>query len=481
MWNWRKLYLFLILPALLVLGKAAHGGHITGGNITYECLGGEEYLVSLSLYHNCTQSSLLPNQFLKFSSDCGDFFSLVTPQVFSEEISQLCSSDLPNSTCNDGPLPGMEIYKYQVEVTLPACNSWEIYWELCTRVVTDNVNNMVLPCLKVNAVLNNAEAPCNNSAFITQESIPSLCVNQPVIFNAGVNENDEDSLRFYLVPGLNAGGAPIVYEPGFSGESPIPGIAIDNNSGQLSFTPLNTGTYTVVIEVEEFNSQGILIGTIRHDIVFEVRNCSQFIPEPDSTGFSNFTGSGALIDGNIIQVCEGDQFCAEMEFSSDNPESIITLTSQAEEILPGATFTTTGTNPVIGEVCWTAPEGFSNTYHVIIAAQDDECPAPGMVFWGFAITPESCLVLSDSDTKSKDQPVLFPNPNSGSFHVAWPVSSNQNAALELFDSSGRMVWQSKVSGVKDVSVRLPMLPAGHYILKWQVNESIGRFPMVIHP
>src|SRR5690606_30336188 len=156
--------------------------------------------------------------------------------------------------------------------------------------------------------------PCNNSPTITEQNIPYVCVNQPVSFNAGVTETDGDSLRYYLVSGLTNGGSPIQYEAGFSGLLPVPGITIGHNTGQLSFTPPSTGTYTIVIEVEEYNAAGVLIGTIRHDILFVVENCPQPVPEPDPGGFSNYTGSGTVVDNNIIQVCGGDQFCAEIEF-----------------------------------------------------------------------------------------------------------------------------------------------------------------------
>lgn len=46
-----------------------------------------------------------------------------------------------------------------------------------------------------------------------------------------------------------------------------------------------------------------------------------------------------------------------MQFSDPNPGQSITVTSNAAAVLPGATFTTTGTNPVTATVCWTATAG----------------------------------------------------------------------------------------------------------------------------
>lgn len=92
-----------------------------------------------------------------------------------------------------------------------------------------------------------------------------------------------------------------------------------------------------------------------------------------------------------------------------------------------------------------------------------------------------CTTVSLAEVKAENQPMLYPNPNRGAFVVEWPTPSIQNAALALFDSSGRMVWQDKISGGSTVSIQLPFLPAGHYVLKWQSNQFFGQLPMVIHP
>lgn len=376
----------MVAAFLLAVGQL-NAAHIAGGDIRYECLGGDEYLVTLSLYRDCSESNLLANQFIKFNSDCGTFFNVSAGLTYTDEVSQLCPTALANSSCSGGFWPGMEIYQYEAVVTLPPCDSWEIFWELCTRTPTVNVDDTGFPCYRINARLNNADAPCNNSPVITEQNIPYVCVNQQVNYNMGVQEFDGDSLRFYLVSALTFGGGPVPYEAGFSGIAPVPGATLGPNTGQLSFTATNTGLYTFVIEVEEFNDAGVLIGTIRKDFIFVVENCPQPVPQPGAGGFSQFTGTGTLVDGNIIQVCGGDNFCAAVEFSSVNPASIITLTSQVESVLPGATFTVTGTNPAVAEVCWTVPAGFSNSYSVNIVAQDDACPVFGVAYWGFVVTP----------------------------------------------------------------------------------------------
>lgn len=380
-----------LFSLLLLVGAACwfplHAGHIAGGNISYECLGDNEYRITLSVFRDCSESSLGATQGIKFNSGCGDFFSIPAIQVFTGEVSQLCPTALANSACSGGIWPGMEIFRYELVVTLNPCQSWQIYWENCIRTTSNNVDDTLFPCYRIDAYLNNVEAPCNNSPVVTQQAVPYVCLNQPVNYNPGVIESDGDSLRYYLVPGLTFGGGPISYEPGFSGLLPIPGATINNNTGQVSFTPPTTGKYTVVIEVEEYNSEGVLIGTIRHDILFVVENCPQPPPQPDDGGFTSITGAALLTSGDVIEACGGDSFCATISFSSVNPTTEVFLSSNIDIALPGATMTITGTNPAVAEICWTPPSGFSNSVQVNINVQDDACPIFGISNWSFVVTP----------------------------------------------------------------------------------------------
>jgi trimeric autotransporter adhesin len=383
-------FCFRVVLLLLALWSVAsvRAGHIAGGNISYECLGGQSYLVTLTIFRDCSESNVTGNQNIIFRSDCGQLFSVSAPQIFTTEVSQLCPTALANSSCSGGIWPGIEVYKYQTTVDLvPNCNSWEMYWELCARSFTVNVNNTAFPCYRIRSRLNSVTAPCNNSPFVTEEYIPYVCVGQQVNFNPAVNEMDGDSLVYFLTPGLNAGGAPILYEAGFTGVLPVPGITINPNTGQLTFIPPSTGTFTIVIGVNEYNTAGQLLGSITHDIIFVVENCPQPVPQPDPGGFTNFQGTGSLTGPSTIAVCGGDSFCTDIIFSSGNPASIITLSSQISNVLPGATLTQTGTNPAVGTICWTVPGGFSSAYQFNVTAQDNACPVFGVANWGFVITP----------------------------------------------------------------------------------------------
>ncbi|MCB0781178.1 MAG: hypothetical protein KDC03_16915, partial [Flavobacteriales bacterium] len=344
--------------------------HFSGGNITYECLGGNQYLVELDLFIDCSGVAVIP-QDLSFQSDCGQQFDVldipVTPGL---EVSQLCAAELPNSTCNGGPLPGIEVYTFQTVVNLPPCDGWTISWAVCCRNTT--VNLQANPGIYVEATLNNATAPCNNSPLFTDQSLPYVCANQVVNYNMGVTESDGDSLAYSLISAQYAAPLPTPtnYSPGFSGGSPIPGITVDPITGQLTFTPTITGNFVVSVLVEEFDDAGNLLGTVMRDLMVTVLNCTGQAPVPDGI----LGSSGGVITGtSSIEVCDGEFFCIDLGFSDADASSSLTVVSQAVNLLPGATFSVAGTNPVVATICWTADPAYSPV-NVLVQASDGACP-----------------------------------------------------------------------------------------------------------
>jgi hypothetical protein len=102
-----------------------------------------------------------------------------------------------------------------------------------------------------------------------------------------------------------------VYDMGFSGTQPIPGIALDPFTGQLSFTPTVTGNYVVVMKVTTYDTTGMVIGTIMRDFIVVVVNC---MGEPPQTTGPAISANGTL-DGHVLEVCDGVPFCMEFPFS----------------------------------------------------------------------------------------------------------------------------------------------------------------------
>lgn len=125
------LYKILLILTLALLGYTSnsHATHIAGGNFTYTCVGQDSFLITLALWRDCAGIAAPNNVTVTFTNSCGTTFNqALTLQPGggpngSNQISDLCTSQLSQTTCNGGTLPGMEMYIYQAIVTFPpSCN-----------------------------------------------------------------------------------------------------------------------------------------------------------------------------------------------------------------------------------------------------------------------------------------------------------------------------------------------------------------------
>lgn len=364
-----------------------YASHVPGGNVTYECVGPNQYLVTLTLFEDCgTAFTGATNQTISITNDCG----LVNPNgslpntVFQQEISQLCPSSMGQSECNGGTLPGIYMHQWQAVITLPAgCDSWTFGYSSCCNNTTTNVTGQ--PGYYWDAVLNSNTAPCNTSPQITNPAVPYVCVGQAVCYNLGVYEPDGNTLVYSLVSAQSAAGTVVPYNGGYSGAVPIPGITIDPLTGQIDFTPLVQGNYVVTILIEEFDAAGNLVGSVTHQIQFEVLNCNNQILDCNSSGvITNLTGSVFQTGPNTIEMCEGASFTFDIQFDDPDNQDSLTFVSNIAAVLPGSVVTFTYPNAptnydVINiSVSWTPPPGSANWNTIFsITMNDNACPVSG--------------------------------------------------------------------------------------------------------
>ena len=177
--------------------------HVPGGNITYECIGNNQYLVTLTLYEDCG-SAFEANgpEPISVTNDCG-LANPVSPQlpntIYQQEISQLCPAQIGQSECNGGTLPGIYMHQWQDIITLPGCcDSWTWSYSSCCQNTSTNVSGQ--PGYYWETVMNSCTDPCNTSPTITAQPIPYVCVNQPVNYNLAAAEPDGHTLVYSFVP-----------------------------------------------------------------------------------------------------------------------------------------------------------------------------------------------------------------------------------------------------------------------------------------
>ena len=124
----------LLCFLFLFLSFKNYASHVSGGNITYQCVGPNQFEITLTLYRDCNGITAPNAPNINFTSTCGGNLNLALTQQSVNEVSQLCPNDIANSTCNGGTLPGVEGYIYTGIITLnPVCDTWTMSYSLCCR------------------------------------------------------------------------------------------------------------------------------------------------------------------------------------------------------------------------------------------------------------------------------------------------------------------------------------------------------------
>ncbi|MBL4733737.1 MAG: gliding motility-associated C-terminal domain-containing protein [Flavobacteriales bacterium] len=322
---------------------------------------------------------------LTVSSSCGSL-SLTLGLVSSQEVSLLCPSAISN--CNGGPQPGVEQYIYTDTLTLPPCNDWLFAWTHCCR--NNQIDNLVNPGgeqMYVEATLDNTLG-CNSSPIFTNLPVPYTCNTQLYNYNHGAIDLDGDSIVYTLVNPLGSGGVPIAYMGGYSPTYPIltttGQVDFNNQTGQMDFIPIGGQISVVTILVEEYRN-GVLIGTTMRDIqVVDVLNCSNFTPALLAPGIFNPINA-TLTDTLGVEVCVGANMSYNFIVADPDVPDSITLTTNMNIAIPGASFTQSGINPVTVTVSWTPTQANVGLNIYTIAFQDNGCPVIGQSIIAFTI------------------------------------------------------------------------------------------------
>ena len=385
-----RIFIFSFLFILILFAKNLSGDQLTGGNITYICIGPNEYEFTMEIFQQCGGASMLLRENIAFKNSCGwvnplgvrfDLLDPITENLCTgaalsctSEIPQLCPSSSSSSTCNGGNVPGMRKYTYKGRVTLPGtCDAWTVSYSMCCKNSPQNVSS---PDFYMETTMYTATEPCNNSPVPTSRRIPYLCENQTVKYSHGVIETDGDSLVYSLISAKSNAATNSNYNPGYTALSPIPGISINSVTGQINVIPGTAGNYTVVVKVEEYRN-GLIIGTTMLENQFVVRSCLNNIPDANAGDISNLTGSAIKTGPYTIEMCEGTNFVFDAVFT-DAADSL-SITSNIYDVLPGSSLTVTGTNPLTATISWTAPPAsFKNNTTFTITVSDNSCPIPGM-------------------------------------------------------------------------------------------------------
>lgn len=299
----------LVLFFSLLAGLTARADHLVGGELFYECLGNNQYRITLIIYRDCfsTGADFDSNPVLTIFQGASQFNNTVWSGFTSSPIP--VSSEDPCFITPSGICVEKAIYERVISLP-PSASGYTIVHQRCCRgpgII--NLNNPQAQGNTYTIDIPPNDVDCNSSAYFNELPPIAICVNEPFVFDHSATEADGDELVYTLCDPLNGGTTlnpmpdpaaappydPVNWGPGFSADNPImadPAFSIDPNTGLLTGTPVQTGKYTVGVCVSEYRN-GVLLSTTMRDFQFNVVPCSPtVIAEPilqNSEPCSGFT------------------------------------------------------------------------------------------------------------------------------------------------------------------------------------------------
>lgn len=287
--------ILLIFFGLFFCVNFAKATHLVGGELYYDCLGNNQYRITLKVYRDCGPANTLGTGFDQ-NAPIGIYSNGVLVQTAS--IPFPGSTNLPvviNNPCLQVP-PNIciQLATYTTIVTLPASpNGYDIVYQRCCR--SPAVQNVVTPGDYGNTYWSHIPSSsvvsgCNSSPRFVNYPPLVLCANQPFVFDHSALDPDGDVLEYEMVTPFQGGTPqnpapnpptsppfqPIIWAAGYNVNNQIPGnpaIGINQTTGIMTANPSIVGTFAVGVRVKEFRN-GVLINSTYRDFQFFVANCN---------------------------------------------------------------------------------------------------------------------------------------------------------------------------------------------------------------
>lgn len=301
--QWIFLFLGVLLPVLV------QGRHIIGGEMTYRCLGNDQYLFTMKVYRDCFGGGAdfdrpatiqiyqqSPNgQVSPFRT-----LSLNIAKITRIPVEKLPCLELPPNLC-------VEEGVYEFQLSLPKNDaSFHVVYQRCCR--NNTITNILNPgdsgasfTVEVTA---EARRVCNNSPTFNAYPPIAICAGNFLTYNHAATDVDGDQLVYQFCAPLLGGGKfgtpenpgnpsacdgvipndfcpppypPVIYQvPTYSASNPMggnPQITINSTTGLITGVPNVLGQFVVGVCVSEFRN-GRLLSVTQRDFQFNVAECN---------------------------------------------------------------------------------------------------------------------------------------------------------------------------------------------------------------
>jgi len=345
-----------ILVFILICSGEVKATHIVGGDLTYRCLGNDNYEITLSIRRDCRNGADDapfddPASISIFDADgnnlifIGSSGQLLIPfsgaDTLFNEVENICFGD-------EGELC-VHISQYVRTVNLPQREGGYIlaYQRCCRNGTLNNLANPLETGMTLQvAISEESLAVCNSSPTFVLRPDLYICAGEPLTFDHSATDIDGDSL-VYRVGSPYTGAtiddpkpAPtsrppfdfVEFLPGFGINDFMSGtpLSINAEGGSLTATPRFVGQYLIGICVDEYRD-GVLLSTVHREFQYNVVVCNNDLQ-------SNFEYSQNDCGSALIEFTNMSESADEYSWFFDWPEKDFS----SEEVSPTFTYSEPG-------------------------------------------------------------------------------------------------------------------------------------------
>jgi len=300
----RFLFWLLALACFCLPGKAS-ATHIVGGEMTYTCLGNNEYEITLTVYRDCYNGVPWfdnPAYVAIYNAD----WAQVGPTL-QLGLNFSANDTLPITLSNPCLIAPPDVcvhrtvYKTKVNLAFSPGGYTIVYQRCCRNQLIRNTPDPLNTGISIIAEIDDAALlACNTGSTFNSWPPVAICVNEPINFDHAASDADGDSLVYRLCTPLNGPDSLIPrpvppfkgpYEeivwttPPYSLDNVLGGTPLTINpvTGFMTGIPNTIGNFVVGVCVDEYRN-GTVISTTRRDFQYNVSDCGKpysafFVPE----------------------------------------------------------------------------------------------------------------------------------------------------------------------------------------------------------
>lgn len=348
-----KILLSLLFLFISILTSKAT--HFFATNLSYECLGNNQYKVTLHLYSDCSGTPPPATADIQLSSSsCGQTSSTIVLNMdivaSGAEITPLCATYASLSSCKGGSIPAEQETIYTGIITLnQSCPDWVISHSYARSSYFTNINNPGGTFTYIEATLDNSTGACYNSPQFTDYPMYYACAGTAYEGNLGVRDLDGDTLLYTLMTPATSASSQASFVAGLTVNNPMQLAAgssfnFNNYTGDFSFIPQGGSSQFAVlaVKVDKIHNGNVVASSMQEMDFSITTSCNN----PSIQLLANTISMGMYSNDSTksITVCNSTNPVAmSFELFNPNGDSILYYAKQSnlESIFGSGNFTIT--------------------------------------------------------------------------------------------------------------------------------------------